>query len=83
MELEQQDDPKVPWNLGKLVGQKAPLKLKEIWGIRTRLQVKESARDLALFNLGLDSKLRGCDLVSLRVNDICNGGVVSNRAVVM
>ncbi len=65
------------------MGQKAPLKLKEIWGIRSRLQVTEKFRDLALFNLGLDSKLRGCDLVSIRVSDITSGGVVSKRAMVM
>jgi len=81
--IENEDDSKVPWNQGKLVGQKAPLKLKEIWGIRSRLQVTEKFRDLALFNLGLDSKLRGCDLVSIRVSDITSGGVVSKRAMVM
>ena len=54
---------RVPWNKGKLIGQKAPLKLKEIWAIRIRLQLARRARDLALFNLGIDSKLRGCDLV--------------------
>ena len=54
-----------PWNKGKLVGQKAPLKAKEIWAIRTHLQMKKRVRDLALFNLGFDSKLRGCDLVGL------------------
>ena len=52
------------WNKGKLVGQKAPLKLKEIWAIRIRLELSNQIRDLALFNLALDSKLRGCDLVS-------------------
>ena len=60
----------VPCNKGRLVGQKAPLKLKEIWAIRIRLQLPEKARDLALFNLAIDSKLRGCDLVSLRVLDV-------------
>ena len=54
-----------PWNKGKLVGQKAPLKLKDIWAIRVRLQISDRARDLALFNLAIDSKLRACDLVSL------------------
>lgn len=58
------------WNKGKLVGQKAPLKMKDIWAIRMRLQLKGCTRDLALFNLGIDSKLRGCDLVQLRVWDI-------------
>lgn len=60
-----------PWNKGKLVGQKAPFKLKEIWAIRTRLQMAGRSRDLALFDLGIDSKLRGCDLVKLRVRDVC------------
>ena len=59
-----------PWNKGKLVGQKAPLKLKEIWAIRVRLQVFRRTRELALFNLGIDSKLRTCDLLKLRVRDI-------------
>ena len=73
----------VPWNKGRLIGQKAPLKLKEIWAIRIRLQLAEKARDLALFNLAIDSKLRGCDLVSLRVLDIAQGKVVLPRAMVM
>ncbi len=55
----------VPWNKGKLIGQKSPLKLKEIWAIRIRLQMAKSIRELALFNLAIDSKLRGCDLVKL------------------
>lgn len=71
-----------PWNKGKLVGQKAPLKAKEIWAIRTHLQMNKRVRDLALFNLGFDSKLRGCDLVGLRVRDICHGDRVSSRAMV-
>lgn len=61
-----------PWNKGKLVGQKAPLKVKDIWAIRVRLQIQVRARDLALFDLGIDSKLRGCDLVKLRVRDVCH-----------
>ena len=72
-----------PWNKGKLVGQKAPLKLKEIWAIRVRLQLSERARDLALFNLAIDSKLRACDLVRLRVSDIAQGGRVASRAMVL
>ena len=60
----------VPWNKGKLVGQKAPLKQREIWAIRIRLQLQEDARELALFNLAIDSKLRSCDLVRLRVRDV-------------
>ena len=72
-----------PWNKGKLVGQKKPLKLKEIWAIRIRLQMANSVRDLALFNLAIDSKLRGCDLVSLRVSDVTHGGRMMSRATVM
>jgi hypothetical protein len=60
----------VPWNKGKLLGQKPPLKLKEIWAIRIRLQLDHRTRELALFNLAIDSKLRGCDLVGLRVRDV-------------
>jgi Domain of unknown function (DUF4263) len=74
---------RVPWNKGKLIGQKAPLKLKEIWAIRIRLQLARRARDLALFNLGIDSKLRGCDLVGLRVCDVAQGGRVASRTIVM
>ena len=72
-----------PWNKGRLIGQKLPLKLKEIWGIRIRLQLAERLRDLALFNLAIDSKLRGCDLVSLRVKDIAQGQSIFHRAIVM
>lgn len=73
----------VPWNKGKLVGQKAPLRLKEIWAIRIRLQLAERLRELALFNLALDSKLRSCDLVKLRVRDVTRGDHVASRAIVM
>src|SRR5262252_3124213 len=73
----------VPWNKGKLVGQKAPLKPKEVWAIRIRLQMEHQTRDLALFNLGIDSKLRGCDLVKLKVRDICHGSQVASRASVI
>ena len=72
-----------PWNKGKLVGQKPPLKLKEIWAIRIRLQLDHRARELALFNLAIDSKLRGCDLVGLRVHDVVQGSHVAARAIVM
>jgi len=72
-----------PWNKGKLVGQKAPLKLKDIWAIRVRLQLYDRTRELALFNLGIDSKLRACDLVALRVRDVSHGGRVSARAIIM
>ena len=60
-----------PWNLGKLIGQKPPLKLREVWAIRIRLQIQGQLRDLAMFNLAIDSKLRGCDLVALRVTTWC------------
>jgi len=71
-----------PWNKGKLVGQKLPLKLKEVWAIRIRLQLSKNLRGLALFNLAIDSKLRGCDLVKLRVSDIAQSGRIANRAIV-
>ncbi len=74
---------KRPWNKGKLVGQKAPLKLKDVWAIRIRLQIEKRIRELALFDLGIDSKLRACDLVALRVRDVCQGDRVSARAIVM
>ncbi len=73
---------RIPWNKGKLVGQKPPLKMKEVWRIRFHLQHIEGTRDLALFDLAIDSKLRGCDLVHLKVDDIVVGGRVKPRAVV-
>src|SRR5213082_3484677 len=72
-----------PWNKGKLVGQKAPLRLKEIWAIRIRLQLAERVRELALFNLAVDSKLRSCDVVRLRVRDVTHGERMATRAIVM
>ena len=74
---------RAPWNKGKLVGQKVPLKQREIWAIRIRLQLAERTRELALFNLAVDSKLRSCDLVRLRVKDVTHGDQVANRAIVM
>lgn len=74
---------KEPWNKGKLVSQKAPLKLKDIGAIRVRLQIADRARELALFNLAIDSKLRSCDLVKLRVRDVCHGDRVAARTMVM
>jgi len=59
-----------PWNKGKLTGAKPPLSPKHVWAIRTRLQLLKRFRDLALFNLAIDSKLRGCDLVGLRISDV-------------
>lgn len=72
-----------PWNKGKLVGQKAPLRLKDIWAIRIRLQLGGRIRELALFNLAIDSKLRSCDLVNLRVRDLVLGVRIAARAIVM
>ena len=72
-----------PWNKGKIVGQKAPFKLKDIWALRIRLRMEGRVRELALFNLGIDSKLRGCDLVALRVRDLCHGDQVASRTIVM
>jgi hypothetical protein len=68
-----------PRNKGKLVGQKPPLKLKEIWAIRIRPQMQGRNRELALFEVGIDSKLRACDLVKLKVRDVCHGDHVSAR----
>jgi integrase len=72
-----------PWNKGRLTGQKRPLKPKDVWAIRVRLQLQHRRRDLALFNLAIDSKLRGCDLVRLQVNDVCVGGQVRDRTTVI
>jgi len=72
-----------PWNKGRLIGQKLPLKLKEIWAIRTRLQISRQVRELALFNLAIDSKLRGCDLVGLKVSNVSQGGRISSRTIIM
>lgn len=74
---------RAPWNKGRLIGQKRPLKPKEVWAIRVRLQLEERRRDLALFNLAVDSKLRGRDLVRLQVNDVCVGCRVRDRATVI
>src|SRR5580704_337181 len=73
---------KVPWNKGRLTGQKRPLKPKDVWAIRVRLQLEHRARDLALFNLAIDSKLRGCDLVRLEVDNVC-GCLVRDRATII
>ncbi len=72
-----------PWNKGKLIGQKPPLKLKEIWGIRIRLQISNDTRQLALFNLAVDSKLRGCDLVRLKVRDVMHGDQIATRTLIL
>ncbi len=70
------------WNKGMLVGQKHPLKLEEIWAIRIRLELADKTRELALFNLAIDSKLRACDLVKLKVSDLTHGGKVQPRAMI-
>lgn len=76
------NSPRVPWNKGKLIGQKAPLSMQEIWSIRMRLEAVGNLRDLALFNLAIDSKLRACDLLDLRVSDVVSGREVQSRATV-
>ncbi len=75
--------PHRPWNKGKLVGQKPPLKPREVWAIRVRLQIADNKRDLALFNLSFDSKLRGCDLLSLKVSDVRTGDDIRSRAKII
>lgn len=74
--------PRVPWNRGRIVGPKPPLKPKHIWVLRTRLQLANRTRDLALFKFAVDSKLRGDDLVGLRGSDINLGDAVRLRATV-
>lgn len=71
-----------PWNKGKLIGAKPPLRPSHVWSIRTKLQMAGRARDLALFNLALDSKLRGCDVVAVRVDDVAPNGYTLDRATV-
>jgi integrase len=72
-----------PWNKGRLIGQKCPLKPKDVWTIRVRLQLEARKRDLAMFNLAIDSKLRGCDLVRLKIDDVSAGGRFRDRATVI
>ena len=71
-----------PWNKGKIVGQKPPLQPKHIWAIRARLEIDNRIRDLALFNLAIDSKLRGCDLVNLKISDVAPNGYTVERATI-
>src|SRR3954464_14609102 len=71
-----------PWNKGKLTGAKPPLRLKHVWAIRTKLQIEGRTRDLAMFNLAIDSKLRGCDVVAIRVEDVAASGSTADRATV-
>lgn len=80
--LETSTPKRVPWNKGKLIGPKPPLRQKHVWAIRTKLQMEQRARDLAMFNLAIDSKLRGCDVVVLKVNDVAPNGYAVDRATV-
>jgi integrase len=73
---------RVPWNKGKLIGPKPPLRPKHVWSIRTRLVIAGRIRDLAMFNLAIDSKLRGCDVVALKVEDVAPNGYAIDRATV-
>lgn len=73
---------RVPWNKGKLIGPRPPLRQKHVWAIRTRLQIEQQVRDLALFNLAVDSKLRGCDVVAVKVEDVAPNGHAIERATV-
>src|SRR4029077_5471362 len=73
---------RVPWNKGKLTGAKPPLRPKHVWAIRTKLQIDQLTRDLALFNLAIDSKLRGCDVVAVKVDDVAPNGYAVDRASV-
>ncbi len=75
-------DKRMPWNKGKLTGAKPPLRPKHVWSIRTKLQIEGRIRDLAMFNLAIDSKLRGCDVVAIRVEDVAAGGYTADRATV-
>jgi integrase len=74
--------PRTPWNKGKLIGAKPPLRPKHVWSIRTHLMIERRTRDLAMFNLAIDSKLRGCDVVALKVEDVAPGGYTIARATV-
>jgi integrase len=73
---------RTPWNKGKLIGAKPPLRPNQVWSIRTRLMVEGRTRDLALFNLAIDSKLRGCDVVAIKVEDVAPNGYAAERATV-
>jgi integrase len=73
---------RVPWNKGKVTGAKPPLQPKHVWSIRTKLQIEGRVRDLAMFNLAIDSKLRGCDVVTIKVEDVAANGYTANRATI-
>ena len=72
-----------PWNKGKIGGRKAPFKIKDICALRVRFQMEHRVREFALFNLGIDSKLRACDLVTLKVRNACHERLVATRAIVL
>ena len=85
--MDEHENPSSPekrtaWNRGKLIGAKPPLRPKHVWSIRTKLQVEGRIRELAMFNLAIDSKLRGCDVVALRVEDVAPNGYSIERATV-
>jgi integrase len=73
---------RTPWNKGKLIGAKPPLLARHVWSIRTKLQIERRTRDLAMFNLAIDSKLRGCDVVAMKVEDVAPNGYALARATV-
>jgi hypothetical protein len=73
---------RTPWNKGKLIGAKPPLRPKHVWAIRTRLMIEGRSRDLAMFNLAIDSKLRGCDVVALKVEDVAPNGYAIDGATI-
>ena len=73
---------RVPWNKGKIVGAKPPLQPSHVWSIRTKLQMESKTRDLALFNLAIDSKLRGCDVVAVCIEDVAANGYALDRATI-
>lgn len=75
--------PKRPWNTGRVIGPKPPFKPRHIWGIRQQLKANGRVRDLAMFNCAIDAKLRGCDLVKLRVSDVAPGGALRARATIV
>jgi integrase len=81
--IQTQHSPHEPWNKGRLIGQKRPLEPKDVWNIRVRLQIKANKRDVAMFNAAIDSKLRGSDLVRLKIDDVFANGRARDRATVI
>src|SRR5690349_15836680 len=73
---------RAPWNKGKLTGAKPPLQPRQVWSIRSKLQLERRTRDLAMFNLAIDSKLRGCDIVGIKVEDVAPNGYAADRATI-